>query len=48
MAKLTINKNREVTIEDELIERRALGIILESVKKAMDAKAAKKPERKES
>ncbi len=47
MAKLIINPEREVTIEDELIENRALGILLGYVKEAMEAKAAQE-ERKES
>ena len=47
MAKLIINPDREVTIEDELIERKALGLLLGYVKEAMDAKAQQE-ERKES
>lgn len=47
MAKLIINPEREVTIEDELIENRALEILLGYVKEAMEAKAAQE-ERKES
>ena len=46
MAKLIINPDREVTIEDELIERKALGLLLGYVKEAM-AKAQQE-ERKES
>lgn len=47
MAKLTINPEKEVTIEDYLIERKAMRILLGYVKEAMDAKAAQE-ERKES
>ena len=47
MAKLTINPDREVTIEDELIERKALGVLMGFVKEAMDAKEQQE-ERKES
>lgn len=47
MAKLKINPERETTIEDELIERKALGALMGFVKEAMDAKAQQE-ERKES
>ena len=47
MAKLIFNPDKEVTIEDELIERKALGTLLGYVKEAMEAKAQQE-ERKES
>lgn len=47
MAKLIINPDKEVTIEDELIERKALGVLLGYVKEVMEAKAQQE-ERKES
>jgi hypothetical protein len=47
MAKLIFNPDKEVTIEDELIERKALGVLLGYVKEAMEAKAQQE-ERKES
>lgn len=47
MAKLTINKDREVTIEDELIEKKALGLLVGFVKEAVGAKAQQEA-RKES
>ena len=45
MAKIVINPDRETTLEDELIENKALGILLGYVKEAMEAQ---KEERKES
>lgn len=47
MAKLIINPKKEVTIEDKLIEKKAMGLLLGYVKESMDAKAQQEG-RKES